>query len=43
MKEHGGKPKGQTNEEEIDNLPEKKFQDNDRKDDPKSRKYDRSR
>ena len=25
MKEHGGKPKGQTNEEEIDNIPEKNF------------------
>ena len=36
MKEQSKNPPDQTNEEEIDSLPEKKVQRNDSKDDPKS-------
>ena len=36
MKEQGKNPPGQTNEEEIGSLPEKRIQSNDRQDDPKS-------
>ena len=36
MKEQGKNPPDQTNEEEIGSLPEKRIQNNDSKDDPKS-------
>ena len=34
MKEQGKNPPDETNEEEIGNLPEKEFQNNDSEDDP---------
>ena len=36
MKEQGKNPQDQINEEEIGNLPQKRIQSNDSKDDPKS-------
>ena len=36
LKEHGKNPQDQTNEEEIDSLPEKRIQSNNSKDDPKT-------